>query len=94
MAQMIPLFLAEDEENTSSMACQRIFTDLNDPLDCCDDLELVRRFRFSRASIAQITEFIANYLNFTERSYAASSHLQVCVALQFFASGTFQIIWD
>ena len=28
---MIPLFLAEDEENSSSMACQRVFRDLNDP---------------------------------------------------------------
>ena len=82
MAQMIPLFLAE-EETSSSMARQR---------DCYDDLELVRRFRFSRVSISRITELIANYLNFTERSYAASPHLQVCVALQFFASGTFQII--
>ena len=40
MAQMIPLFLAE-EENSSSMARQRVFRDLNDPLDCYDDLELV-----------------------------------------------------
>ena len=86
MAQMIPLFLAE-KETSSSMARQRVFRDLNDPLDCYDDLELFRRFRFSRVSISQITELIANYLNFTERSYAASLHLQVC-----FASGTFQII--
>ena len=71
MAQMIPLFLAEEEENTSSIARQRVFRDLNDPLDCYDDLELVPRFRFSRASISQITELIADYLNFTKRSYAA-----------------------
>ena len=57
---MIPLFLAEDEENASSMARQRVFRVLNDPLNCYDDLELVRRFRFSRASISQITELIAN----------------------------------
>ena len=55
----------EHEENTSSMAHQRVFMDLNDSLDCYDDLELVRRFRCSRASISQITESIANYLNFT-----------------------------
>ena len=42
MAQMIPLFLAEDEKNIYSMARQRVFRDLNDPLDCYDDLELVR----------------------------------------------------
>ena len=40
MAGMIPLFLAEDEEN-SSMARQRVFRDRTDPLDCYDDLELV-----------------------------------------------------
>ena len=61
MAQMIPLFLAKDEEKTSSMVRQRVFRDLNGPLDCYDDLELVRRLRFSRASISQITELIANY---------------------------------
>ena len=41
MAQMIPLFPAEDQENTSSMARQRVFRDLN-AVDCYDDLELVR----------------------------------------------------
>ncbi|KAI6648709.1 Nuclease HARBI1 [Oopsacas minuta] len=61
-------------------------------VNCYDDMELVRRFRFSRVSISKITELIANYLNFTERSYPASPHLLVCMALLFFASGTFQII--
>ena len=89
---MIPLFLAEDEENSSSMARQRVFRDLNDPLDCYDDLELVQRFRFSRWSISKITNLIDVHLNFTQRSRAAPPHLQVCVARQFFASGTFQII--
>ena len=89
---MIPLFLAEDEENSSSMARQRVFRDLNDPLDCYDDLELVQRFRFSRSSISKFTDFIDVHLNFSQCSRAAPLHLQVCVALQFFASGTFQII--
>ena len=74
------------------MARQIIFRDLTDPLDCYDDLELVQRFRFTRSSISRITELIAHRLNFTDRSHAAPPHLQVCVALQFFASGTFQII--
>ena len=33
---MIPLLLAEQEENSSSMARQRIFRDLTDPLECYD----------------------------------------------------------
>ena len=56
------------------------------------DLELVQRFRFSRLAILKITEFIQDHLNSTDRSYAVHPHLQVCVALQFFASGTFQLI--
>ena len=91
MAGMIPPFLAEDEEN-SSMARQRVFRDGTDPLDCYDDLELVQRFRFSRSSISRITGLIVTHLNSTERSHAADPHLQVCVSLQFFASGTFQLI--
>ena len=31
-------------------------------------------------------------VNSTDRSHAAHPHVQVCVAFQFFASGTFQII--
>ena len=71
------------------MAPQHVFRDLNGPLDCYDDLELARSFRFFRALISQITVVIANY---SERSYAAPPHLQVCLALQFFASGIFQMI--
>ena len=74
MAQMIPLFLAEEEENSSSMARHRVFRDLTDPLDCYDDLELVQRFRFSRSAISRITELITHRLNVTDRSHAAPPH--------------------
>ena len=69
-----------------------MFRDRNDPLELYNDLELVQRFRFSRSAILRITEFIFDRLNSTDRSHAAHPHVQVCVALQFFASGTFQII--
>ena len=88
---MIPLFLDEEEEN-SSMARQQVFRERNDPLECYDDLELFQRFRFSRSSISRITELTATHLNTTERFHAAPPHLQICAALQCFASGTFQII--
>ena len=87
---MIPLFLAEESEE--SLARERVFRDRNDPLEFYNDLELVQRFRFSRSAILRITEFIFDRLNSTDRSHAAHPHVQVCVALQFFASGTFQII--
>ena len=87
---MIPLFLAEESEE--SLARERVFRDRNDPLEFYNDLELVQRFRFSRSAILRITEFIFYRLNSTDRSHATHPHVQVCVALQFFASGTFQII--
>ena len=90
MAGLIPLFISEEEED--SLARERVFRDRSDPLDCYDDLELVQRFRFSRSAILKITKLIENKLNSTDRSHAAHPHVQVCVALQFFASGTFQII--
>ena len=62
MAQMIPLFLAEGEENSSSMARRRVFRNLTGPLDCYDDLELVQRFRISRSSISRLTELITHHL--------------------------------
>ena len=77
MTQMIPLFLAE-EENYSSMERQRIFRDLTDPLYCYD-----QRYRLSISSISRITELMSHRLKFTDRSHAAVPHLQVCVALQF-----------
>ena len=87
---MILLFLAEDSEE--SLARERVFRDRSDPLEFYDDLELMQRYHFSRSAILGVTEIIVEHLNSTVRSHAAHPHTQVCVALQFFASGTFQII--
>ena len=46
MVGMIPLFLAEESEE--SLARERVFRDRNDPLEFYNDLELVQRFHFSR----------------------------------------------
>ena len=50
---------------------------------------------FSSLQVSNFEDYklIQDHLNSTDRSYAAHSHLQVCVALQFFASGTFQLIF-
>ena len=91
MAGLIPLFISEQEQQ-ESLDRERVFRDRSDSLNFYDDLELVQRFRFSRSAILEITELIQNHLNSTDRSHAAHPHIQVCVALQFFSSGTFQII--
>ena len=90
MAGLIPLFLSGEDEECLSR--ERLFRDRSNPLDCYEDLELVQHFRFSRRAILKITELIQDHLNSTDRSYAAHPHLQVCVVLQFLASGTFQLI--
>ena len=72
MAGMIPLFLAEESEE--SLARERVFRDRNDPLEF--DLELVQRFRFSRSAILRITEFIFDRLNSTDRSYTKNTYIK------------------
>ena len=67
MAQKIPLFLAEDEENTPSMASQRGFMDLNDPLDRQYYLTC-STFPLARASIYQIYRVDSQLFDFTKRS--------------------------
>ena len=89
MAGLIPLFLSEEQEKC--LARERVFRDRSNPLDCYD-LELVQRFHFSRLTILEITELIQDHLNSTDISYAAHPHIQVCVALQYFASCIFQLI--
>ena len=91
MAGLIPSIISEQQQQ-ESLARERVFRDRSDPLDLYDDLELVQHFHFSRSAILKITELIQDYLNCTKRSHAAHPHVQVCVALQFFAPGTFQII--
>ena len=86
------LVYVQIEEQEDCLARERVFMDRSNPLDCYDDLELVQRFHFSRLAILKITELIQNHLNSTDRSYAAHPHLQVYAALQFFDSGTFQLI--
>ena len=84
MTGLIPLFLSEEQENC--LARERVIRDRRNLLDCYDDVELVLRFRFSRLAILKITELIQDHLNSTDGSYAPHPHLQ------FFASGTFQLI--
>ena len=92
MAGLIPLFLSEEQEEC--LPRERVFSDRCNPLDCYDELELVQRFRFSRLAILKNTELIQDYLNSTNRSFAALPHLQIYVAIQFFASGYFSIdLW-
>ena len=57
------------------------------PLDIYDDIDLYSRFRIPRAEIQKITDLLAEDL---QHDGALSPSLQVCLALRYFATGSFQ----
>uniref|UniRef100_A0A3B3SEJ8 Putative nuclease HARBI1 n=1 Tax=Paramormyrops kingsleyae TaxID=1676925 RepID=A0A3B3SEJ8_9TELE len=68
---------------------ERVLCDRQDPLLFTDDI-LVERYRFSRDGILYLNNLLAPYIiSQTRRSHALSTTQTVCIALRFFASGTF-----
>ena len=67
----------------------RTFRDRSDPL-AFNDSYLYERYRFSRDGIAYICRLLSPYIaNNTRRNRALTVPQTVCIALRFFASGTF-----
>ncbi|XP_059384602.1 putative nuclease HARBI1 [Carassius carassius] len=68
---------------------ERTFRDRADPL-ACSDYYLHERYRFSREGIAYICRLLSPHIaNSTRRNKALTVQQTVCIALRFFASGTF-----
>uniref|UniRef100_A0AAZ1Y5I9 Putative nuclease HARBI1 n=1 Tax=Oreochromis aureus TaxID=47969 RepID=A0AAZ1Y5I9_OREAU len=68
---------------------QRILRNRQDPLAQRDSV-LIERYRFSREGIIYITTLLDPYVkSSTRRSRALTTAQTVCIALRFFASGTF-----
>lgn len=68
---------------------ERTFRDRSDPL-AFNDSYLYERYRFSRHGIAYICRLLNPYIaNNTRRNRALTVPQTVCIALRFFASGTF-----
>lgn len=68
---------------------ERTFRDRSDPL-AFNDSYLYERYRFSRDGIAYICRLLSPYIaNNTRRNRALTVPQTVCIALRFFASGTF-----
>ena len=85
--------LLQNEENEEGYCLrrQRVLRDRLNPLDMYDDVDLYMRFRFCRTEIKRITDLLANDLRHdTDRNGALSPSLQVCLALRYFATGSFQ----
>ena len=71
---------------------RQVFRDYSHPFDKYNDLELYRKFRFTRQVIVEITGEIADLLQLATRQGALSPILQVLLTLRFHATGSFQDI--
>lgn len=80
-----------DEEFRRALRRERVIRDRLHPFDNYDDVDLFARFRFCRANLQKITDLIANDIEHTtDKNGALNPSLQVCLALRYFATGSFQ----
>eukprot|EP00745_Piridium_sociabile_P040213 TRINITY_DN76783_c0_g1_i1.p1 TRINITY_DN76783_c0_g1~~TRINITY_DN76783_c0_g1_i1.p1 ORF type:complete len:157 (+),score=10.77 TRINITY_DN76783_c0_g1_i1:254-724(+) len=68
----------------------RIFRDRTHPFEVFDDVELVRKFRFRRREILDLTNLIEHDITLTNRKGTLTPLLQVLVTLRYYASSSFQ----
>ena len=67
----------------------RVLRDRQDPLFYTDEF-LFERYRFSRQGLIYLQDLLGPYIaNITRRSRALTVLQTLCIALRFFASGTF-----
>ncbi|XP_064635765.1 putative nuclease HARBI1 [Lineus longissimus] len=85
--------ILELAELRRAMRRERVFRDRRNPLDIFGDAELVKRCRFSREGIMLITDIVAPDIEHpTRRNFALLPSQQVLIALQYYATGTFQYV--
>lgn len=68
----------------------RIFRDRTHPFEKFDDVEIVRKFRFRRREILDLTNLIERDITMTNRKGTLTPLLQVLVTLRYYASSSFQ----
>ena len=78
------------------MRRERVSRDHRNPLDIFDDAELVKRYRLSREGIMAVTDIVAPDIEHLRRRNFAllPQSQQVLIALQYYATGTFQFVGD
>ena len=71
---------------------ERIIRDRSNPLELFEDKEFILRFRFNKDNVYYLINLLRNDLQpLTRRNKAIPPYLQVLIALQFYATGGFQI---
>ena len=81
------LFLIGQRRNVRR---NRIFRDRSHPLDIYDDVDFYQRFRFRRNDFLQLVDEVGDRLEIANRGHTVIPSLQLCVALRFYATGSFQ----
>lgn len=72
---------------------ERIFRDRTNPLEIYDDEKVLKRFRLPRVVIYELTNEVMEELQYTlPRKGCLSAVMQVCLALRYYASGSYQQI--
>ncbi|KAG1714526.1 Rho GTPase-activating protein 21 [Nymphon striatum] len=74
-----------------AMRRKRIFRDRRNPIDIFNDNDLVRRYKFPREDTMFITDLIAPEIEQPTR-HVLLPYQQVVIALQCYATGTFQMV--
>ena len=69
----------------------RLFCERQNPLELFDDQEFYTKFRFTREGIFQLFEELNESLQHSgDNGGSLCVSMKVCLALRFFATGTFQ----
>ena len=75
----VALFMIEEDENRRALRRDRVFRDRLNPLDVYDDVEILRRYRFTRPVLLEVIDLLEDDISpFTRRSHAVPATLQVC----------------
>jgi hypothetical protein len=97
MIRRLWLLQEEEEEDAEEelelpLRRPRIFRDRANPMESFDEQDFIKRFRFSKLVTLDLVELVkADIEHPTKRSMAIPCLLQILCALQFFATGTFQL---
>ena len=76
-------------QNRRALRRERVFRDRKNPLDAYDDVELYKKYRFTRLGCLDIINRIEAELRHpTRRNHAIPASLQVFIALRFYATGS------
>ena len=76
-------------QNRRALHRERVFRDRRNPLDAYDDVQLYKKYRFTRLGCLDIINRIEAELRHpTRRNHAIPASLQVFIAMRFYATGS------